>query len=248
MDKTLLNGLSVLEILAKSERARGVADLARQAGLSKSSMFRILRTLVSAGYVAQKTPSADYFLTTKTWELGTQALARIDVKDVATPYLKSLVNQTSESAHIAILDRAEVIYILKIDSPQPVRTFSSIGERAPAYCVGAGKAMLAFQDDATISAICKVLTKHTKRTITSCATLRKQLAEIRKIGYAVNQGEWRETVASIGSPIFDAHGKAVAALGIAGPIERLRLSKPQTLGRLVIEKAKAISRELGYVG
>src|SRR5690606_14975150 len=224
MDSTLLKGLTVLEVLAKSQRPRGVSDLARELQLTKSNVHRTMRTLVAAGYV--RPVDGAYECTLKLFELASSVLSRVDVRSAAEPYMNALARETEETVHLATLDGLEVIYLHKIESPQPVRAYSTIGGRAPAHCVATGKALLAYQDDATLAALPAELPRHTAKTVTTRDALLAELATVRRQGYAVNRGEWRETVCGLGAVVFDANARPTAAIGISGPADRLR---PTTL-------------------
>ena len=244
MDKTLLKGLEVLEALAQSDGARGVSELARELGLTKSNVHRTLQTLCSAGYVRKSEP-ADYECTMKVPHLAAAILARIDMKRLAEPAMQALARGTLETVHLSVLDGAEVFYIHKIDSPQPVRAYSEISGRAPAYCVATGKALLAFQPEEALQRLGR-LVAHTPRTITTLEALRQELAQVRAQGFAINRGEWRETVGGLAAPIFDAAGRAVAAVGISGPTERLRPARIRQFTPDVSRTARRISEALGH--
>ncbi len=109
-------------------------------GLTKSNAHRLLQTLVGCGYVRNLAQSGRYELTLKVWTLGAAVVGRLDLKTVASEYMERLCQLSGETVHLSVLDGAEVMYIDKIDSPQPVRAYSRIGGRVPAYCVATGKA------------------------------------------------------------------------------------------------------------
>jgi len=247
MDKTLVKGLEVLEALAQSESSRGVSNLARELGLTKSNVHRTLQTLCAAGYVRKNEVSGEYECTMKIPRIAAAILGRVDVKRVAEPVMAALAAKTLETVHLSVLDDTDVFYVHKIDSPQPVRAYSEISGRAPAYCVATGKALLAFQDDSYLERFGDRLRAHTPRTIATQVELRKELAQVRQQGYAVNRGEWRETVGGLAAPIFDAHRRPLAAIGISGPVERLRPSQLKTFTPEVLRAARDISEALGYI-
>lgn len=245
-NSTFVNGLALLEALARAGAARGVSDLARELGLTKSNVHRLLRTLADHGYVHNPGAAGRYEITLKLWELGARALDGLDVKAVAFPFMEELAALSGETVHLSVLDQGEVVYVDKVDSPRPVRAYSRIGGRAPAYCVATGKALLAHAPEAVVAAVTKRLEPHTAGTITDPAALRAELQRIRRTGYAVNRGEWREGVGGAAAPIRDAGGQVVAAIGISGPTDRLR---PRTLKRLVpavVAAASAVSARLGW--
>ena len=246
MDKTLVKGLDVLEALAQSDSSRGVSDLARELGLTKSNVHRTLQTLCAAGYVRQHEVTGAYECTMKIPKIAAAILGRLDMKRAAEPFMQALATATQETVHLSVLEDTDVFYVHKIDSPQPVRAYSEISGRAPAYCVATGKALLAFQDDAYLQRFGERLKSHTPRTIATQVELRQELAQVRQQGYAINRGEWRETVGGIAAPIFDSARRPLAAVGISGPLERLRPTTLKSFTPEVVRAARDISEALGY--
>lgn len=246
MNSTFSKGLILLEAMANSEKSCGVTELAKQLSLGKSNVHRLLQSLVHHGYVRQQEDTGRYELTSKLWELGAKVYQRLDLRREALPYMELLANETQETVHLSILDGGEVLYIAKIDSPQPVRAYTSVGGRAPAACVATGKVLLAWASEAVVASVAENLERHTPRSIVTAEELHRQLKRIRQLGYAVNTGEWREQVIGVAAPVRDATGKVVSALGISGPADRI---PDQTISDVVprlIELANSISRHLGY--
>jgi DNA-binding IclR family transcriptional regulator len=182
----------------------------------------------------------------KLFELGAMQLARLDVRRMALPAMRQLAEHTAETVHLSVIDGDTVIYIDKIDSPQPVRAYSTVGGRAPAWCVATGKALLAFQSSDYLDGCLSELKPFTPLTVTDRAALEAELANVARFGYAVNRGEWRETVGGVASPIFNALGAVVAAIGISGPIERLSQKRMKVLTPDVVAAGANISRAMGY--
>lgn len=243
MNNTLVKGLGLLEVLSHSDRPLGVTELAARLDISKSNVHRMLQTLVDLRYVKQD-DNAAYRATIRLWELGSAVLAHFDVRQFAGPRMEQLLEQTRETVHLSVLDGDEVVYVHKIDSPEPVRAYSQIGGRAPAHCVATGKAMLASADPARLTSLSQRLTRHSARTVTDPAEFLREMERVRQAGYAVNRGEWRESVHGIGAPIRDAGGRVVAAIGISGPAERIKPSLFKPLAAKVVEAAAGISQSL----
>jgi DNA-binding IclR family transcriptional regulator len=246
MDATFAKGLQALEALAMNPNLSGVTDLARHLGLTKSNAHRLLQTLVGCGYVRNLDQSGKYELTLKLWELGAAVVGRLDLKTVATQYMEHLCQLSGETVHLSVLDGMEVIYLDKVDSPHPVRSYSRVGGRAPAYCVATGKALLAHAPPALIDAIALDLKPFTPYTITTPSELKAELEKLRQAGYGVNRGEWRDGVCGIAAPIWNAGGHVCAAIGLSGPADRF---KPRSLRQLapgVVAVAQQISSRLGY--
>jgi DNA-binding IclR family transcriptional regulator len=248
MEKTFLKGMKMLQTLASSDNPRGVSDLARELGLTKSNSHRLLKTLVSCGFAQSTADSGKYSATLKLWELGSQVLAKVDIKNVSGAFLQALADKTGESVHLSVFVENVVVYIDKIDSPQPVRAYSQIGKSAPAYCVATGKVLLAFQSEDVIARVCESLKEYTSRTITDPEELQRELARVRQQGYAINRGEWREGVCGVGAPIRDSSRQVVGAVGISGPASRMKPTFMRDQVPEVIAAANFISRALGYSG
>lgn len=247
MDKTLLKGLMLLEALAdQNGKAVTIPMLAEQVGLTKSNTHRTLQTLAHAGYAVRDEVTGNYRSTFKLFELGARQMAQIDVRQFASPHMRALVDLTQETVHLSILDGASVVYVDKIDSAQPVRAYSALGGHAPAYCVATGKILLACQSPEFIERHLKELNAYTKATITDLQALKTELARAAANGYAINRGEWRDSVGGVAAPIFDAFNTPVAAIGISGPLERLSVKRMKELAPAVQEAALKISRAMGY--
>lgn len=244
MDKTLLKGLTLLETLIDAPAPRGVAELARELGWSRSNIHRTLRTLLECGYVVAE--DGRYSVSLKVWSLGCRVIGRLDVREIAAPHLQALSKATSEGVHLSVFDNGEVVYVEKIESSHPIRVHSEVGSRAPAYCVGTGKALLAFQSAEVIDRIAAHLEPHTARTITDPEALKCQLREIQASGYAVNLGEWHDNVCCVGAPIRGARGTVIAALGLSGPASRFDGRSLDRLIPVLCETAAKISMEMGY--
>jgi DNA-binding IclR family transcriptional regulator len=209
-------------------------------------VFRLLDTLSRRGYVRRHVDSGQYELTLKVWELGLSVLSRLDVKKAAAPHILELMKKSNESVHLSIFMDGHVLYIDKVESDQPVRAYSRIGDRPPPHCVATGKVLLAYQPEETIERVSRHLDRFTPRTITDPKLLRRELEAVRSQGYSVNKGEWRESVCGVAAPIRDWSGGVVAAVGISGPAERLKPNKLDRLAPIVMTCAERISAELSY--
>lgn len=247
MDKTLLKGLAVLEMLARAEVApRSVDDVADCVGLSRSNTHRTLQTLMHAGYVERDPVVGGYRSTLKLFSLGVRQLGQLDVRKHATRFITTLAEETGETVHLSILDALEVIYIDKIDSVQPIRAYSMIGGRAPAYAVATGKALLAAEGEGYLTRFWNTPTRYTPSTIVDLPALKVDLTRAARVGYAINRGEWRAGVGGVAAPVFNGFGRPIAAIGISGPLERLTIARMKAWAPAVMTAAMDLSRDLGY--
>jgi len=248
MDKTLLKGLSVLEAIADMQgEARVIEDVATRVGLTRSNTHRTLQTLIHAGYVERDPVEGGFRGTLKMFALGVRQLGQMDVRKIAPPYMSTLAKETGESIHLSVLDGADVIYIDKIDSVQPIRAYSMVGGRAPAHAVATGKALLAAQNPSYLETLAAQLPRFTSATIVDRDALKIELAKAVRVGYAVNRGEWREGVGGLAATVFNGFDRPVAALGISGPLDRLSVARMKELAPRVIEVAAQLSKALGYM-
>jgi len=247
MDKTLLKGIKVLEALVDLDGQDLTIDaLAARLGLTRSNTHRTLQTLIHAGYII-RSPEGGYRSSTRFFEMGARVLARLDVRQAAAPFMRTLAQETEETVHLSILEGAEIIYIDKIDSPKPVRSYSMLGGRAPAHAVATGKALLAYQAEGYVERYLAQPTRYTPSTITTLLALKETLAEVVRTGYAINRGEWRSTVGGLAAAVFNGlSARPVAALGISGPLDRLDKAKMQQCRDIVLNCVGELSRTMGY--
>jgi DNA-binding IclR family transcriptional regulator len=247
MDKTLLKGLAVLEALSNMQgEARVIDDLAARTGLTRSNAHRTLQTLIHAGYVERDPRDGCYQCTLKMFAMGVRQQGLLDVRKIAPPYMATLARESGETIHLSILDGADVVYIDKIDSIQPIHAYSMVGGRAPAHAVATGKALLSVQTPARLDALPAQLPRFTAATITERDLLKEELAKAARVGYAVNRGEWREGVGGLAAPVFNGFERAVAALGISGPMARLSPARMKELAPRLIDVTAQLSKSLGY--
>ncbi|OWT56851.1 IclR family transcriptional regulator [Candidimonas nitroreducens] len=247
MDKTLLKGLAVLETVASMRGdVQTIDELASQMGLTRSNAHRTLQTLIHAGYVERDKGRSGFHSTMKLFELGARSVRKLDIRKVALPFMERLSKVTHETLHLSVLIDLEVVYIEKIDGVLPIRAYTSLGGRAPAYAVATGKALLAAADDEYLSRFGNEFVGYTPATITDLSVLKRELRKVMANGYAVNRGEWRDGVGGVAAPVFDGSNKAVAALGISGPLERQTAAAIKEFGPLIARVALQLSKALGY--
>lgn len=241
MDTTTVKALRVIEALSVSEEPRGVAELSRQLGLTKSNTFRILSTLTEQGYVRSHPETGRYWLTLKIWEQGAKVIERLPVRRVAQPHLKLLFSQLNETILMSVLDLPDVLYIDKMDSDYPVRASARVGWRAPALRTASGKSMLAYQPDEVVAKLAEegLIVKD------DLAQFRKELSEIRGRGFALSFSGSRPGVNSVAAPIWGPEPFPIAALSVSGPAERFSVERLNGISASVMNASTRISESLG---
>jgi IclR family KDG regulon transcriptional repressor len=241
--------MSILEILSKAEFL-GVSEIARQSGIHKSTVFRFLNTLVSLGYVYHDSETDCYGLSLKMNTLSRILPGAQNILRYASGALEYLARETQETIHLAAPENGALVYLRKIESPRSLRVVSmasSVGDSAPMYCTGLGKAILAWSSPGEQKKYIsrRVFTRFTDTTITSGEALLRELARIRKRGYAVDRQEHEVGVVCVAVPVFSAGRKPAAAISVAGPSVRMGETILSRYAKLIIPAAREISRKLG---
>ena len=225
-----------------------VGEITARTKLHKATVHRILRALEHNGFIRQNPDNGKCHLGIRLFELGQLAVARLDVREIAKPYLEALSRETAETVHLAILDGNKVLYLEKVEGPQALRMPSRVGRHIPTYCTSLGKAMLACLDDDEVRRILKDetfegLTPATKRSI---GALLEDLKKVRRRGYSIDDEEIERGLRCVGAALRDYTGQMVGAISIAAPSARLTDKMLKTVGRRVTEMADEISAELGF--
>ncbi len=246
VDSTLSKGLTILEYITKVKGSVGVSDLSRALGLTKSNTFRLLQTLTALGYVRHEEDKT-YSATMKTWQIGRAVVENLNLRSVAAPMMRYLSEETRETIYLAVRDGLQVTYIDKIDSSKTIRSWNPVGGTAPLYCVGTGKAMLAADYRDLRDLISARLEPFTDRTITEIEALDKDMAATLQRGYAVDTGEFRQRIYSLGAAIHIPDGAVIGALGVSVPDVNLADGDVERIGGLVQHAARSVSEDLARI-
>ncbi len=238
---TVHKAMAVISAFSYREPILGVSELARRLDLGKSTVHRILVTLVADGFV-ERTPDDRYRLSLKMYEIGQEVAASTELRIRVHPSLERLRNQTGETAHLAVLAGTDVVYVDRLESPHMLQLLTRVGRRRPAHATSSGKCLLAFGAAADVrQVIAGGLPRLGPRTITSADALQRALDEVRARGYAVSFEESAPGVASVAAPIFDRAGDCIAAISVAGPITRMPPEQLDRFARLVAAATARLS-------
>lgn len=247
METTLAKGLKMLEAVARSDGPRGVSELGRQLGMTRSNAHRLLQTLNVLGYVRHDASLGQYEATLRLFELGSAVVSCRDIRTLSRPLMQALNRDVDENVILSVRDGYEIIVLDRVEGTRTLRTYTPLGSRNPIHCTSAGKLLLAYASDDIVEAVAQRLKKFTARTITTAPKLRAELARIRAQGFATAQAEWREDVGGICAPIRQSDGAVVAALGISGPIGRFKAAQIKAHLTHLLGTTQEISKRLGYL-
>lgn len=242
--------LDILELFLDDSETLSVPDVTAQLGLPRTTAHELVSTLVARGYLrpASGLPSR-YQLGVKVLQLGSVYAERVDLVRLGQEAAAALAKDCDETAQVAILDGAEIVYIAKADSTRPFRMVSAVGRRLPANCTALGKMLLSKLADAeldTLYAGVRPLPAMTPKSITSLEELRVALRGVRRAGIAMENCESNGDVACVAAPVYDRTGEMVAAMSISLPASRWTNARSRALGQVVAEGALTFSERLGY--
>ena len=250
--QSLERGLAILGCFTPTRPVLGIADIADDLGMSRSTTHRYVITLVALGYLEQGA-SRKYRLGLRVTDLGMSALNSTGLREHSHPYLEELRQRTSYTANLAVLDGAEILYVDRARSFRRGQSKIDLGlhpgSRLPAYCTAMGKLLLAYlPDDEQRDLLADMkLTKHGPNTITSKKELRDELDQVREESFAVNDQELALELHSIAAPVRDEAREVVAAVNLAAHSSMISLEElVDALGPHLVSTADRISARLGY--
>jgi IclR family acetate operon transcriptional repressor len=240
--RAVTRALDLLIELSSWERPVGLTELARRVDLHPTTALRLLESLRSRRFVHQ-TADRSYVLGSQTFEVGSAFLRNVSVWSQANQLADQLATSTGETASVGVLDGGQILYIAISRGQQDVGIASAPGTRHPAYCTSLGKAIMA---ELPAESVARILrddppVRLTPKTLVDMDSMWRELALVRKRGYAVDNEERTPGVLCVGAAIRDHAGKPVGALSISGPATRMRDKGIAELGRSVVVSAQAFS-------
>jgi IclR family transcriptional regulator, KDG regulon repressor len=240
--QSLARGLKILDLLSRSQDGVSITELAETLGVDKGSASRLVSTLAHYGYAEKDGGTRRFHLGSQVVSLSRSVLTRLPLREAAKPYLRQLMEQTGECAHLAVPAQGKVMYIDQVESPATLRVNAQVGTMNPLHCTALGKVLLAFGD----LDFPNNLDTFTRRTITDPETLRLHLKDVRRQGYAVDDEEFDLDVRCIAVPVFDFRGKVIGSMGISGPATRVTTERLPELAAIVIEIGKSLSERMTF--
>jgi IclR family acetate operon transcriptional repressor len=237
----LERAFDLLERMADAGGEVGLSELAGSSGLPLPTIHRLMRTLVATGYVRQQ-PNRRYALGPRLIRLGESASRLLGTW--ARPQLARLVEETGETANMALLDGDEVVYVAQVPSRHSMRMFTEVGRRVLPHSTGVGKALLAqLPDDEVRALLARTgMPAATEKTITSPGAFLKALAAVRADGYAVDDNEQEMGVRCLAVAVPDA--PTAAAVSISGPAGRVTEAATERIVPVLQEVARNLSAAL----
>jgi IclR family acetate operon transcriptional repressor len=233
---------AVLDALADGAEL-GTNELARRTGLHPSSVSRLLATLADARLVEHVSENGRYRLGLKLLELGNAVLARLDLREVARPHLRALVEETGETATLSAPGVPDAITVDFVQSASSVQSVARVGRPSVAHATATGKVALAFGEVALPPGR---LQAFSGRTIVDRAELGRAVEQVRAQGWAQATGEREDDLNAVAAPVRGSRGELVAVLGIQGPASRFGEHEMARALEPLLARAAAVSDALGW--
>jgi DNA-binding IclR family transcriptional regulator len=238
--QSLARGLKILDQFVEAEGSLSITELSQQLHLDKSTVSRLVQTLVKHEYAQHDPGTRRYMVGKKITRMSWQLLNRIPIRDQAKPFLYNLMHATGECAHTAVYSEKQALVIDDVEAPASLRVVGGVGRLIPLHCTAVGKCLLAFTNVPLPSEI----PARTHNTIIAFDRLLEHINEIRQIGYALDDEENDYGVRCIAAPIYDHTRQAIACIGISGPTVRMTDDRLNSLAAEVMSAARGLSAQL----
>jgi len=247
--QSLARATAIIEAIALHDNTMSITAIAQHVNLHKSTVHRILGTLIQLGYIRQNPTNSHYELTVKLFELGSSAIKHSDLVTLAHPYLESLRDLSGEVVHLVLPDQHDIIYVDKVESTQTLRMHSFIGRRSPMYCTAVGKAILATRSDEQLKIFWESITPEprTPKTLTNFTDFQNEITRIRRVGFSYDNEEHEIGIRCIAFGIRNYAGDTIGAISISGPVQRMTDEHIATLIPTLETVKYELSRSLGYM-
>jgi IclR family KDG regulon transcriptional repressor len=240
--------LQIVDLFDEHTTELKITEISSRMSLHKSTVHSLLKTLMLHGYIGQDIDSGKYKLGLKLIEKGQLMLSSLDIRAVARKNLSELSARTGQTTHLVILSGKEGIYIDKVEGVKAAIRYSRLGGRVPLHCSAVGKVLAAFQ---SIDKQQKLLsdytfTIHTPNTIGNMAQFMEELAQVNKLGYAIDNQENEPGVRCVAAPIYDHSRHVIAAISLSTMTTSVNDEQFLLLSGQLIAESAAISKLLGY--
>lgn len=245
----LQRGLELLGKFSRDTPELSGAELSRQLGLPRASVFRMLHTLEKSGFVERVGDSTQYKLGIGVLRLGFEYLASMELTEHGRPIIEALRDASGYSAHIVVRDQREVVFVAKATGKSTQFHAIQVGARLPAHATVLGRQLLCCMTMAELSALYpeETLQSYTPKTPKTVADLKALLDIDRRNGYGISQGGFETGICTIASPVLNDRLEVIAAVSIAVSAQMLGSKLTNTLVPLVQDAAKALTDRLSHM-
>jgi len=241
--------LRILEALRDAPYGLLLKDVAKLTAINKSTAYRFLAHLESAGYLFRG-ENGVYTIGPNFARLSAAGNFRETLRNLCRPILQKLWEATGETVNLGVLEGYEVLYVDVIESSHSFRLASQVGFRRPVYCTALGKALTAYLPSDKLDELLDSVTfeRSTPRTIVQAGKFRRELGNVRKRGYAIDDQEAELGARCVAAAIFDADRNVIAAISVSGPVTRVSAQHISQFATLLQDYSRSVSAHLPGAG
>jgi IclR family acetate operon transcriptional repressor len=245
--QSLRRALAIMKAIAASGDGATLTEISRATKLASSTVHRLLTTLQEDRFIQFKSDGARWFVGVDAFTVGSAFLGVRDIARSARPLLRRLMEQSGETANLAILNDDMAVYTEQVECLQTVRAICKPGGRVVLHSTSLGKSMLAAMRPEEVHRILttKGMTRFTSETIDSPGRMTAHLNEVRAAGYAIDDEEYTLGLRCVAAAVLNEHGEPTGAISVSGPTTRIGRERLPQLGGLVRAVAGELTRELG---
>ncbi len=241
--KSLYRAIKLLDYFTPENPEKGISELSEISGMYKSSVHNIVTTFVKCGILQKNVQNNKYRLGLKILQLNHNLCVSDDFRNIMQPYMVRVSNYANESVYLAVTSGNEVLYLDAIYPKGTTSGRSIVGVKAPMYCTGVGKAILAYLPENVLDQVVAAgFEKYTENTITDIVTLKNELAEIRQKGYAIDNMEHEYGIKCVAAPIKNIRGEIVGSFSISGPSLRFTDQRISEYANLLVSISHDLSK------
>lgn len=238
--KSVASALDLLDCFVADEEL-GVTEVARRLGVAKSTAHRLLTTLASRQFIEQNPATGKYRLGLHLFELGQLVLQRTELRRRSTTLLEELRELSGWTVHLSIAQGADTLFLERLPTLRGMKVMREFRRRWPLHATSSGKAICAYDPEATKARVEAGFPVFTPSTIKGESQFLDELAQVRSQGYATSSEELMADLASVAAPVLDLHGVAIAAISITGSVSELTDARGRQV-RLVTAAARRLSQ------
>jgi len=252
MNQSVLKAMQLLDLFTDKNSELTLHEISEKANIPKSTAYRLLMTLESGGLLEKRIESkhdAKYRLGLKLLELGDLVAKRLELRNIALPFMQKLAEQINEAIHLVIVNHHKATYIEKVDSDRALRLNTRIGKSTPLYIGSGPKLLLAYlPKEKQEQILSEPFEKFADGREVDKEQLKQELLNIQQQGYAFSISEQDIDTTGISFPIFNYEGKVIASLAISGLSSYYEGENLERIKKKSQQAAKNISEQLGYRG
>ena len=247
--QSVTRSITLLNALSYYSQGLTLSELAKTVGLANSTAHRLLTTMQNERFVRYDSERSVWLIGVQAFRVGSAFVRSRDLVTIARPFMRLLMQTEGETVSLAVEDRAEIVYLSQVETQKMMRAIAGPGGRASMHCSGIGKMLLSSKSDVQMNETMAQLSlsRETTHTLTNKEDLLREMAQIRKQGYAVDDEEVAVGLRCIAAAVYDENATPLAGISLSGPTARIPRERIDALGQSVRKIASEITKELGGV-